>query len=228
MHAKWIYLAQRNARLSREAFLARWLAHRRIGTRPEMIAEFVAGFYGHVRSDGLGLDMISDEYDALGLFTLNGLYSIPVINRVIRMDYIQADEKRFFTTTSDQFSIFCAEDVVKEGEESGALMMQFVRRKADVAPRDFAARWRAEEAKAVLEQASFKGSIARYVQNMVIAPQPAGYGYDAAAELWFDSPEAMRAAAAEIHEMMTNSPLIEANNSLCIMTDIVMRRPRAS
>lgn len=46
-------------------------------------------------------------------------------------------------------------------------------------------------------------------------------------ELWFESAAAMRAAAPEIEAMMAASPLIDANNSLAIMTDIVMRRPRA-
>ena len=78
MNGKWIYLAQRNPRFSREQFRARWLKHRTgLGAPPAMGAEFVTADYAAVRGDPP--PGASDEYDAVGLFSLRGLSSIPTV-----------------------------------------------------------------------------------------------------------------------------------------------------
>ena len=224
-YAKWIYLGQRNPRLTKEEFSARWLSHRRIGTKPEMVAEFIGATYGAVRLKSPDHDYLSDEYDAIGLFALEGLHSIPTIARILKSDYIQADERRFFISTSDTFSIFCQENVIRNGPETEAVAVQFLRRPDGATPNDFMKGWE-EQGAGILERSSFAGKVARYVRNVVCAPPPPGFGYDGVAELWFDSAESMAAAAPEMNAIMVEAAFIDPANSLWVMTDVVMSRQR--
>lgn len=226
MNGKWIYLAQRNPRFSREQFFQRWLNHRRIGVMPEMVAEFSGATYCAIREKNNGLEMLSDEYDGMGLFPLKGLHSIPVIASNLKRDYIKADELRFFTMNSEDFSMYCAEDVLRNGPETKAVVVQFLRRNSSLAPQDFITQWREASAE-LLEKSSFGGSVSRYIQNTVIALPPPGFGYDGIAEIWFESAEAMVNAAGEIDAMMASCPFINQGNSFFTVTDIIMSRPRS-
>jgi EthD domain len=225
MLGKWIYLAQRNPRLSRDQFVQRWLNHRRIGVQPDMAAEFVGASYCSVRSDKAELDMLSEEYDGVGLFPLKGLYSIPTIAFHLQHDYIKADELRFFTMTSDRFSIFCAENVVASGPETKSVILQFLRRNSNVTPSEFNQQWQ-QHSDAFLNASRFGKGVSRYVQNTLVAPAPPGFRYDGVAELWFENDSQMVEAAPEINGILADSGFIDANNSFFLMTDIIMNRPR--
>ncbi|MFA5632026.1 MAG: EthD domain-containing protein [Porticoccaceae bacterium] len=225
MLGKWIYLGQRNPRLSREQFVERWLNHRRIGVMPAMAAEFVGATYCAVREAKPGLDMLSDEYDGLGLFPLNGLYSIPLIAKTLKQDYIQADEQRFFNRHSEEFSLFGAENMLRKGPDGKALAVQFLRRGAEVSPRDFAQQWQ-DAGATFCGNANIAQGLCRYIHNTVVAPPPPGFGYDGVAELWFDSLENLEKALADINTIMADLPFIDSRNSFFVHGDIVMSRPR--
>jgi len=221
--AKWVYLGQRNPRLSRAEFIQRWLKHRTMGAPPEMGAEFLTADYCAVQENPPALAGISTEYDAAGLFALKSLAAIPLVARFLKTDYIQADEKRFFNTTSENFSMFCAEDVLRDGEYTKTVVIQFLRRAGNLGPTAFAQQWRERHGGLVLNSLQ---AVSRYVQNTVVALPPPGFGYDGIAELWFDTPEAVSAAAPELDRMMTDATLIDVKNSFCLLTDVIISRPK--
>jgi hypothetical protein len=223
MQSKWVYLGQRNQRLTREDFIQRWLKHRTLGAPPDMGAEFVTADYCAVRAQTPQLERISNEYDAVGLFALKSLASIPHVARFLKMDFIQADEKRFFDTTSENFSMFCAEDVLRDGEYTKTVVIQFLRRAAGIGPTEFAAMWRERHGGIVLKELS---TVSRYVQNTVVAMPPPGFGYDGIAELWFDDAESVAPAAAALNRMLNDSALLDIKNSFCVLTDVIMSRPK--
>jgi hypothetical protein len=224
-HAKWVYLGQRNPRLSRAAFLQRWLKHRTMGAPPEMGAEFVTADYCAVAENPPALAGISTEYDAAGLFALASLGAIPLVARFLKTDYIQADEKRFFNTTSENFSMFCVEDVVRDGEYTKTVVIQFLRRAAALGPTEFTRQWRERHGGLALDGLP---GLSRYVQNTVVALPPPGFGYDGIAELWFDTPESATAAAGVLDGMMTDATLIDVKNTFCLLTDVIISRPGKS
>ncbi len=226
MKGKWIYLAQRNPRLSREQFLARWQKHRTLGAPPEMGAEFESADYCAVRTDGIDLHGVSDEYDAVGAFALKDIASIPLVAKFIKLDHVQADEKRFFTTTSDNFSIFCAENILRDGEETKTVLIQFLRRQATIGASAFARHWREAHSAALLGSRELEKSLTRYIQNNVIAPPPPGYGYDGIAELWFDSRDAVTAHAAELNRIWDATDFIDLRNSFSVLTDVIVSRAK--
>jgi hypothetical protein len=221
--AKWVYLGQRNPRLSRAEFIQRWLKHRTMGAPPEMGAEFVTADYCAVLDNPPALAGISTEYDAAGLFALKSLAAIPLVARFLKTDYIQADEKRFFNATSENFSMFCAEDVLREGEYTKIVVIQFLRRAGNLGPTAFARQWHESHGGLVLNDLQ---AVSRYVQNTVVALPPAGFGYDGIAELWFDMPESVSRAANELDRMMTDASLIDVRNSFCLLTDVIISRPK--
>lgn len=224
MNGKWIYLAQRNPRFTREQFAQRWLKHRTLGAQPAMRAEFATATYCAVKSSSLPLDGLSDEYDAVGLFALASLGSIPLVAQNLKNDYAQADEKRFFTTTADNFSMFCAENILREGDYTKTVVVQFLRRPADLGPTDFAKKWREAHAPVVRESPAFK-PVRQYIQNVMIAPPPPGFGYSGIAEFWFDSEEAVAAAASDLNRLMA-SDFIDPKNSFCLLTEVIITKPR--
>jgi len=224
MNGKWIYLAQRNPRLSREQFFARWLKHRQLGAQPAMAAEFVTATYCAVRPEGPALDGLTDEYDGVGVFALRHLASIPLVAQFLKQDYAQADEKRFFTTTSDNFSIFCAEEIIREGDDTKVVLLQFLRRKMEVGPSDFAQRWRESHASQILQNKNFAKPVSRYIQNTVIASPP-GFGYSGIAEFWFDGADGIADSVSELNHLMADD-FIDQKNSFCVLTDVIMAKPR--
>lgn len=217
MNGKWIYLAQRNPRLDRAAFVKRWLSHRTLGAPPAMGAEFVTADYAAVRGDQI--EGVSEEYDAVGLFALRGLASIPTVAGFLKLDHIQADEKRFFTTTSENFSMFCAEKVVLGGDYTAHAVVQFLRRASGVSPHDFEQAWAGQGTPAL-------AGLSRHVQNVVIAPPPPGFGYDGVAEFWFADEAAMLAAASPVAGALADWDAVDARNSVTLATDIIASRPR--
>jgi len=221
--AKWVYLGQRNPRLSRAEFIQRWLKHRTMGAPPDMGAEFVTADYCAVKENPPALAGISTEYDAAGLFALKSLAAIPLVARFLKTDYIQADEKRFFNTTSENFSMFCAEDVVRDGEYTKTVVIQFLRRAGNLGPTAFARQWRESHGSLVLNNLQ---AVSRYVQNTVVALPPAGFGYDGIAEFWFDTPESVALASGELDRMMTDASLIDIKSSFCLFTDVIISRPK--
>jgi len=222
MNGKWVYLGQRNPRLSRAKFVERWLSHRKMGAPPAMGAEFLSADYCAVREDAPALAGISSEYDAVGLFALRDICAIPLVAGFLKQDYIQADEKRFFNATSDSFSMFCAETVLREGAETKTVLIQFLRRAPDVGASAFRHAW--EEGHGALVQDALP-ALRRYIQNITIAPPPPGFGYDGIAELWFDDAQSVAESAAGLDAMMS-SPFIAPKTSFCVLTDLVMSRPR--
>jgi len=223
MQAKWVYLGQRNQRLSREEFIQRWLKHRTLGAPPDMGAEFVTADYCAIQTQTPALEGISTEYDAVGLFALKSLASIPHVARFLKMDFIQADEKRFFNTVSENFSMFCAEDALRDGDYTKTVVIQFLRRAPGLGPTEFAAIWRERHGGIVLSELP---AVSRYVQNIVVAPPPPGFGYDGIAELWFDGLEAVTPATGALDRMMRDSTLLDIKNSFCVLTDVIMSRPK--
>jgi hypothetical protein len=225
VNGKWIYLAQRNARLTREQFVERWLKHRTLGAPPAMGAEFLSADYAAVHAGPFPAEGISDEYDAVGLFALRGLSSIPTVARFLKLDHIQADEKRFFTTTSDRFSMFCAEKTLLDGEPTKHVVIQFLRRNQTISPYDFERRWEDQSAMA-LGNLNGDGSLKRYIQNVVVAPPPAGFAYDGVGEFWYADSGHLRTAAAAVSSAMRNSDFLDQRNSFCLCADIIASRPK--
>ena len=145
MSAKLLYLARRNPRLSREEFPKRWRKHAASvgGGAPEVLSEIRSTHYCLVRPSREVLPASSDEYDGVGLVRLHGLASIPAMHHhMVTNEITMADELRTFDTYVTNFGVFCAEEVVRDGELAGAALFHFVRRSPGVAPSDFSAAWR--------------------------------------------------------------------------------------
>jgi hypothetical protein len=222
MNGKWVYLGQRNPRLSRAQFVERWLKHRKMGAPPAMGAEFLSADYCAVREDAPALVGISDEYDAVGLFALRDICAIPLVAGFLKQDYIQADEKRFFNATSDSFSMFCAENILRDGVETKTVLIQFLRRRANVGASAFRSEW--EEGHGAVVRDGLP-ALRRYIQNIVIAPPPPGFGYDGIAELWFDDVQSVAESSTALNGLMA-AEFVDPKTSFCVLTDLVIGRPR--
>lgn len=179
MTGKMIYLARRNPVLNHEQFAARWLKHaaRVSAGAPQALTEIQTARYCFAEAGA--------EYDGVGLAGLKSLNSIPTMHRaLVGTEVSLADELRTFSTYVKDFTVYCAEEVLHDTAPTTHAVLHFVRRSAAIDPSAFATAWR--DYARQLEQ-SLGGTLSRQVLNHVIAPAPAGYGFDGVHELWCES-----------------------------------------
>lgn len=195
--AKSIYLANRHPRLTRDAFAERWLRHSRIGeslTDPRLHGSISSLRYCLTVDPSGVLEHATDEHDGVALLALRSIASIPSMHdMLVTNDIAFADELRTFERPVEDFTMYAASELVLDGAETDAVVIDFARRRADLGPVDFLRRHHE------VHEAARDGLVAagarRVVRNVAVAPAARGYGYDTITEYWFDSVDAVSAAA---------------------------------
>ena len=227
--AKSIYLANRHPRLTRDAFAERWLRHSRIG---ESLSD--PRLHGSVSSlrycltvDPTGvLDHATDEHDGVALLALRSVASIPSMrDMLVTNDIAFADELRTFERPVEQFAMYAASEIVLDGAETDVVVIDFGRRLADVGPVDFLRRH--HEAHEAVRDALVAAGVRRVVRNVAVAPAARGFTYDTITEYWFDSVDAVAAAAptlGELHESSGDHMIRGASTTL--VTRVLLRLGR--
>lgn len=196
--AKAIYLANRNARMSRDQFRERWLTHSRVG---EVLAggpQPIAGLRYCLTVDPTDLlPGASNEHDGVGMLALRSVVSIPSAEAVLtRNDVAFADELRTFERAVEDVTVYAASELVVDGPETDVVVIEYARRKEAVDP--------VEHLRAIDRQpaddAMVEAGVRRWVRNVAVGASPRGFGYDAVTELWFDSLDQVADAAPAIEE----------------------------
>ena len=193
MTGKLVYLARRNPALTHEEFARRWLKHATnvSAGAPEALTEIRMARYCLVEAGA--------EYDGVGLLSLESLNSIPTMHRaLVGTEVSLADELRTFSTFVKDFTVYCDEQVLRDAPPTTHAVLNFVRRSASIGPTAYAAAWHVYARE--LEQ-SLGGTLSRHVLNHVIAPAPAGYGFDGVHELWCESSQGAAAIVAELDRL---------------------------
>jgi EthD domain len=230
MSAKLIYLARRNPTLTAEEFPRRWRRHARLAaSMPGILTEYRGGAYCHVQPGGDVLPGASAEYDGVATFGLNGVHSIPAVARgLVDNDVTACDERLVFSGLVRDFSIFCHEttfrDIAADAERSRGsfVVIRFVRAAAGVGPTPFTQRW-LELGERTVNQPVLDRVLRRCFSNVVIAPGPPGYNFDAVSELWFDSLDDVAAARPELDALdAESSDFVDLPRSLTLLTTTIM------
>ena len=194
MTGKLVYLARRNPALTHEEFARRWLKHATnvSAGAPEALTEIRMARYCLVEAGA--------EYDGVGLLSLASLNSIPAMHRaLVGTEVSLADELRTFSTYRQGLHrLLRRASPARHTYPRRTPCMHFVRRSASIGPTAYAAAWRVYARQ--LEQ-SLEGTLRRHVLNHVIAPAPAGYGFDGVHELWCESSQGAAAIVAELDRL---------------------------
>jgi hypothetical protein len=229
--AKAIYLANRHPRLSREVFGERWLRHSRIG---EVVADLrlqssVSSLRYCLTVDPAGiLDAATNEHDGVALLALRSVLSIPTFHNVLtENDVAYADELRTFERPVEDVTMLTASDLLVEGSETDVVVLELARRRADVGPEEYV-RQRDEERARQLEYVGLvEHGLRRWVRNVLVAPAPRGFGYDAVNELWFDSIDHVAAAASSLEGLFEAlGSHTERRASTILVTTVIHRLGR--
>jgi hypothetical protein len=224
--AKAIYLANRHARLTRDEFRERWLAHSRVG---ELLAggpQPIAGLRYCLTVDPTGLlPGASNEHDGVGLLPLRSVVSIPTAHAVLtRNDVAFADELRTFERAVEEVTVYAASELVVEGPETDVVVFEYARRREAV---DAVEHLRAIGRQAD-DEALLQAGVRRWVRNVAVGAPPRGFGYDAVTELWFDSLDDVADAAPLIEAFFERrSTHTERRASFLLVTTVIHRRGRA-
>lgn len=201
--AKSIYLANRHPRLTRAEFAERWMRHSRIGeslSDPRLSASVSSVRYCLTVDPAGVLDHATDEHDGVALLALRSVTSIPDLHDMLTTNDIAfADELRTFERPVEQFSMYAASELVLDGAETDVVVIDFARRRADVAPVDFHRRH--HETHAAATGTLLAADVRRIVRNVAVAPAARGFAYDAITEYWFETVDAVAAAAGALGEL---------------------------
>jgi hypothetical protein len=224
--AKCVYLANRHPRLSRQAFADRWLRHGDIGASLDdpRLHTSVSGLRYCLTVDPSGvLPHATDEHDGVALLALRSVVVIPAFHDMLTTnDIAYADELRTFERPVEQFTMYVASELVAEGDETGIVVIDLIRRRSDVTPVDFLRSCRT--AHDASRDALVASGVRRLVRNAAIAPSGRGFAYDVMTEHWFDSVEAVAAAApilAEMRDSRAEYTILEASTTL--VTRVLLR-----
>ena len=112
-----------------------------------------------------------------------------------------------------------ASELVVEGDETDVVVLELARRRADVAPEDLV---RQRDDVGLVDH-----GLRRWVRNVLVAPAPRGFRYDAVNELWFDSIDDVAAAASSLEQLFEASAArTERGASTVLVTTVVHRLGR--
>ncbi|MGD9749888.1 MAG: hypothetical protein AB7W59_02720 [Acidimicrobiia bacterium] len=223
--AKAIYLANRNARMSREQFRERWMTHSRVGEVLAAGPQPIAGLRYCLTVDPADvLPGASNEHDGVGLLALRSVVSIPSMHAVLtRNDVAFADELRTFERAVEDVTVYAASELVHDGPETDVVVFQYARGRESVdAVEHLRALERRPEDDALLE-----AGVRRWVRNVSVGAPARGFGYDAVTELWFDSLDQVADAAPAIEAFFERrSAQTERRASFVLVTTVIHRLGR--
>ncbi len=198
--AKAIYLANRNARMSREQFSERWLKHSRVGESMAGGPQPIAGLRYCLTVDPTDLlPGASNEHDGVGLLALRSVVSIPTMQAVLtRNDIALADELRTFERAVEDVTVYAGSELIADGPETEVAVIEYARRRESV---DVVDHLRAIDRQPA-DDALLEAGVRRWVRNVALGAAPRGFGYDAVTELWFDSLDQVADAAPTIEAFL--------------------------
>jgi len=221
--AKAVYLANRHPRLTRDGFRDRWLRHGRIGdvVPDPRLQSTISSLRYCLTVDPAGiLDTATNEHDGVALLGLRSVLSIPAFHGMLtENDVAYADELRTFERPVEHVMMLTASELVVEGGETDVVVLELARRRADVAPEDLV---RQRDDVGLVDH-----GLRRWVRNVLVAPAPRGFRYDAVNELWFDSIDDVAAAASSLEQLFEASAArTERGASTVLVTTVVHRLGR--
>jgi hypothetical protein len=229
--AKAIYLANRHPRLTREDFRHRWLRHSRIG---EVIADSrlqssVSGLRYCLTADPSGiLACATNEHDGVALLALRSVVSIPTFHSMLTQnDVAYADELRTFERPVEDVTVHTASELLVEGSETDVVVLELARRRADVDPAEYLRQADEERERQLEDSRLVELGLRRWVRNVVVAPAPRGFGYDAVSELYFDSIDQVAAASSAIEQFLREMGAhTERRTSTVLIATVILRQGR--
>lgn len=229
--AKAIYLANRHPRLSRDGFRERWLRHGRIGevVVDTRLQSSVSNLRYCLTIDPTGiLESATDEHDGVALLALRSVLSFPAFHGVLtENENAYADELRTFERPVEDVTMLTASDVLVDGNETDVVVLELARRRADVAPEEYLRQHDEEHAGQLAFRALVERGLRRCVRNILIAPAPRGFRYDAVTELWFDSIDQVAAASSALeHHFNSMRTQTERRASTVLVTTVIQRLGR--
>nr|WP_295082175.1 EthD domain-containing protein [uncultured Roseateles sp.] len=227
---KMIYLARRNPRLAAADFAQAWREHSALGRQCRNVGQRVK----RVTQCSRVLDLpaqpgISQHYDGVNLLLLadreaaTAIWSDPETLAIMK-----PDEPRVFDRYVREFSLVCAEHVLRDGPHSAVALHGFLRRRPALSSNAFRLAWRAASPGRQLLRGAL-GQAERLVVNEVVDAPPAGYEYDMVVEWWFDSTEEAQQALAgqdvRAHLAPALAALLDADASVFMLTRVTHARP---
>lgn len=233
---KLIYLARRGPNVSRADWPEVWRSHARFATQ---FARLKGGLkYGRYcnRIDGpeggahpAWLSGVSTEHDGVAMMCSEHIEAMQggaftTAERAL----IQQDELRVFDRLTPDFSYYCTETPVRDGEMSQVGLFRFMHRLPDVPRLALKEHLLGEHARIVEQAIGSRASVVRYTHNLPLHRPLPLYPFDAISECWFTSmEEAVRAMEtgqlAPIEEDLAG--YCDGGRGVTILTEVVMHWP---
>lgn len=231
---KMIYLARRNPTLAAEDFPQAWREHAALGRQCRNVQDKILGVAQCARLREMdeygGLRGTSADYDGVNLLQLRDLavatdiWDDPETRAIMR-----PDEPRVFSTYVREFSLACAEHVLRQGQPTPVVLFGFLRRASVLTSHEFHAAWANSPAPECWLESPALDMVQRVVHNQVVMQPPPDYEFDGIAEWWFTNADSARQAMAgsSVRQQLPRaySDMVNLEHSVFILTHVTHRRP---
>jgi hypothetical protein len=167
---KSMYLARRNANLSRGAFPERWRRHGELAMSLPFWSHACGYFHNDVLAEPPGgadtqlPEAWTDDYDGIGQVFLPSAAAMDALINARDFPVLLADEWGAFNEPVANFSILTTEETFKDRCGTAIKFFQFLRPAAGVDPVTFRRRWD-EHVALVMRSAELARLIVKYVHN---------------------------------------------------------------
>jgi hypothetical protein len=235
---KLIYLARRNPTVTREDWPKTWKSHATFAGKLMTAEVQITSMSYNNRIDnptidGRAVDIpgLSDAHDGVAVACSASLADVKggkftPEERAL----IDKDELRVFDMLTPEFSFYCAETALRDGDMGNAALFRFLIRKPDISRADFEARFAGAHADRVRDVIAPLSTVSRYLHNRLIEDAPPLFPFDAISECRFTTAEdAVRAAAGPDLAGITKdlAAFCDMDRSIALLTSVVRRYPRA-
>lgn len=230
---KLIYLARRNPALAAADFPQAWREHAALGRQCRNVQDKVLGVAQCSRLRDMdefgGLRGTNADYDGVNLLQLRDLavatdiWDDPETRAIMR-----PDEPRVFSSYVREFSLACAEHVLRQAPPTSVVLFGFLRRAPTMSTAEFHTAWATHTSDRWLAAPSLNAA-QRVVHNTVVQPPPTGYEFDGIAEWWFADADAARQAMGSdnVSQQLPRAygDLVNLDQSVFMFTHVTHRRP---
>lgn len=231
MAYKMLYLARRAATVSWEEWPRTWKSHAIFASQFPAMSGTIDWMRYTTRVDDpkLGDLPVSTEHDGVSVA------EAPELDTFLGKGFsteqralIDKDELRVFDRYTPQFSFYCTEARVVDGQVGEAVIFRFLKRKEDVSRDAFDEYLKGEHARLCAEAADTLGA-QRWALNTTIQAPPPDFPFEAIDECWFGSVDlAARALTAPAMARLSGSlgKVCEAGRTITMLTRPTHRWPK--
>ncbi len=227
---KLIYLARRNPTVSRADWPRTWRSHAVFASQFPVLESGIAYMRYCNRLEAPGLPGISEAHDGVAIAAGDNLDALNGAGfSAADREKIDEDELRVFDMLTPDFTFYCTEAVLRDGNPGEAALFRFLARKPEATRDDFDLRFGGSHAELAEKTIGPLAAVTRYVHNRPVHEPLPLFPFDGIVETWFSGADKAVAAIADGDLRKVDEDLAafcDLERSVTVLTSVCHRWPK--